>query len=1634
MNPGRARLGAGLAVAGLLLQVLPVALAVVGGRLPRLDPPAVLLAAPLLTLGGVGLWWPVVAGRRRVALGLLLLAQFAALGVAVLPLARREPPDARARHDLAALAARAGTLAPTLTELTAAFDALASAASAREVAAADPFTALQRLAAGWPRRGSAAARFPLGLALWQDGERVAWDAGAAPLAVTPALARAATDGAAGVIERDRDAWTWRRFRRIAVTPVGSPSVLEMQVRLAPATVVDDGRDPAGGREIAAQAGGLARVVDSPAGEQPFVADDAANGLHAGVDLPLPDPDEAGRALWLRLTLAAPSRAVQTHQTAARRLLLWLLILTVGFVAWGAARGGVPLALMAAVGARLLLARADAVRWVQPAFPGGALPALPGDPASLLDPAYFATPTLGGGLASSADAVLTALLAAGVAVLIARRLARAGPADAVATGAPRPAGPWRAVAWGLLAAGGLLLLRALVITVAENANPRLIGLKAPYRSLSFWALHLVLLLGAGAWLTLLHAGARRLARAGGRRADLVAILLSAGAVAVGVPGLELVMRALLPLLALLIWVTGRARGPALAAAGESYPASQRLALLAAAVVIVVWNYAALAGAYGRTEVAWLERKGDDIVLPQQEWTRFLLGDALSGMADAEPGVSALTGRGAPPPSGVWRDWPAYELWRRSALGDLGLPCLVELIDPYGERESLFASGFFRDFRYEVGERGAWRTVVSPEDGGLIPAGLRTQTERRRYPSGEEWILRGEVPRAGGGGWIRIELSVQSRRIRTLLARLEGTPAPTGASGYVPRAEVDRAILLLRGDDRGWLDAGPGLFPDADETAVTASLKAGRARWATVRAGGLAYRCLWKRVPEPTAGSPGEGFLLGLERPRLADRLLDVSRLVLLDLLLAACLVAPLLPLRLARRPRPLLGFQQRFLAAVLVLGLLPLLLAGLFMDRLTVQGLAAGAREQTRDGIEAAVAQLQGLLSEQARALAGSEYIADLLASRLAGQRPLGPFSVRQAMVFTGDGELLLDETLSDLDAEEARRFLAVARAAPLILMESGDVLYLGLVVPVDLSEFAPSPGRAAPADSLADEHRDGFFFYRQRVDSGLMNGLAEIIQGEVALSAGGATVLASHPERLFAGAVPALLPPGTARQIAFYPGSPALAAAPGTRLSYTASMALPALAVDSGAPGLRRRPVPAALSVTFPARERDLAGQRERMALFLVGLAALIFLAVAALALALAWKIFGPVRVLVTATRSLATGDFAAPLPESGGDEIGLLSAAYRSMRDDLAQAQRTVAERERFLAAILEHVPVGVAVFGADGGVTALNPAAGAIADAFAGGAGAGAGREGRVRALLASLRERLGDAPQGEAELRAFDGRRIVRGRVAPLRLPDGRSDTLLVCEDVTEFLDNKRLALNSELARQVAHEIKNPLTPIQLSVQFLEQAYRDRAPELDGIVRDTVRQVLEQVALLRAIATEFSLLGKPGALPVAPLDLPEAARQVTARYRAGGAAGAGPRVTIDPDAVPPVLADAEAIGKVLGNLMENSLQAVGEPSRLELRVRWEIGEREVTLLWEDNGPGVPPDVAGRLFELYFSTKSQGTGLGLAICRSLLDRMGGRIALADRVDGGGAVAAVTLPRAPQGSDRAGTGGEEVGEDERRS
>jgi nitrogen fixation/metabolism regulation signal transduction histidine kinase len=264
-----------------------------------------------------------------------------------------------------------------------------------------------------------------------------------------------------------------------------------------------------------------------------------------------------------------------------------------------------------------------------------------------------------------------------------------------------------------------------------------------------------------------------------------------------------------------------------------------------------------------------------------------------------------------------------------------------------------------------------------------------------------------------------------------------------------------------------------------------------------------------------------------------------------------------------------------------------------------------------------------------------------------------------------------------------------------------------------------------------------------------------------------------------------------------------------------------------------------------------------------------------------------------------------------------------------------------------------------------------------------------------------------------------------MAPLDLPDGRTDTMLVFEDVTEFLDTKKMAINAELARQVAHEIKNPLTPIQLSIQLLGQAWHDKHPQLDRIVTETVDRVLNQVTLLRSIAGEFSLLGRPDELDTEALDLESLVVEVLAGYGAGAgaraldndvAAAAGilvPEVDLEAGPVPRVLAHRESLLKILGNLMQNSLDAARPQERLSIGISWRPAAGRLTLVWTDNGAGLPAEVADRLFDPYFSTKSKGTGLGLAICRNLADRMGGTIRLSNRSGSPGAVAELSLPLA---------------------
>jgi signal transduction histidine kinase len=1418
------------------------------------------------------------------------------------------------------------------------------------------FRAIESLPGRWERTERGAG-LPVSVAVWSGDQRVAWTAGAAPL---PAPGLVALDGEAA-LTWFRGGWIVRRLQ-----PGTAGQVLELQMRLP-----------------AADTPWLDAVLD-------IISQDSRSA-------PLPgtvEVDADGSATPLVVQVSAPrettlaARQADRARLYAAMLAMWALLLV------GCARlreSGY--AWLAALWAgRAFLAAADLRRWLVAALPSAEYPSAPGSWLSLIDPAYFATPVLRGWFASTADAFLTAVLVAITITVIVGR-PRAAPRPT-----PRPDGGlrarvlWLAFAYAGLAAAILALMRALAFLLATNANPRLIGSGAAMTYLSFWGLHLVLLLMSLSGLGLLVAAAGRRPPAGHR------LVLGTGAAAALVAGAAVTaltdagpgVGALTAVLTAVIWVT---RAPATART----PVVRRLAWPILVLASASWNYVSLTQVRDAAERTWLERRAGAITEADAGWMRYLVQSVLQEMQEADE-VAAPA-----PASALWRDEAAWRLYRESALHDLGYPCLVEVMDEGERTSSLFATGFLRDFRYETLARSPWGAAEPGATG--TGSDVVFQDERRRYSGGQEDILVAEAPRRSGRGWLRVEAPLRSWRISTLQDGLGGDDAAGGQ--YRPRAEVDRPVLILLADDRGWLGSGAEGFPDPGADAAIADLRAGRRTWAEIPLGEARWLCRWSPLPATAARSHGEGFVLGIRRPTPVDTLLDFSRLVLVDLVALFALWAVF---RWGRgRPwggggewKP--GFQEKFLAGYLLLGLLLLLVVGLSVDRVGYQRVRGEARQEARDGLTMAVQQLGALLSDQARALAESEQMAALLRDPTDRAAFAEAGDGRQAVLFGEDGAVLFDGSLEPLSAEESKLVLAAARAAPMVLFEDDDGVWAGVGVPVDLGGVDTSvPVDGAGGPGHGGTVSDGLFFYRQQLDAALLAGLADVLQGEVTLSLDGAPQFASHPEGLFAGRRPQLLDPGLMATLFDHPQGPGLASPPGRPFACDAAQPLPSLARDRDG-RLARRAVPAVLGVSFPGREREFAAQRRSTVLFLAGLANLILLTALLLAVLMSWSLFRPLRVLSAATRSLAEGDYSAPLPPSGRDEVGRLAAAFGAMRAQVQLARDDLAQRERFLATVLERVTVGVAVLTPSGDLVVLNPAGRAILARFR----PGEAPQAAAARLLDGLR---GRDPQGAAgELMSDDGRLTLRGAVAPLDDGAATGDQMVVFEDVSEFLATKKLALNAELARQVAHEIKNPLTPIRLSVQLLGQAWQDRHPQLERIVPETVARVLEQVDLLRRIASEFSLLGRPDELPRLPVDLPAVVAKVSAAYTGAGDGEVVVRGAAPAD-MPPVLAHEESLLKILGNLMQNSLDAARPGVAPVIEMEWRVADGRVRLYWRDNGAGLPTDVADRLFEPYFSTKSKGTGLGLAICRSLAERMGGRIGLGNRSDGPGAEAVLDLP-----------------------
>jgi len=428
----------------------------------------------------------------------------------------------------------------------------------------------------------------------------------------------------------------------------------------------------------------------------------------------------------------------------------------------------------------------------------------------------------------------------------------------------------------------------------------------------------------------------------------------------------------------------------------------------------------------------------------------------------------------------------------------------------------------------------------------------------------------------------------------------------------------------------------------------------------------------------------------------------------------------------------------------------------------------------------------------------------------------------------------------------------------------------------------------------------------------------------------------------------------------------------------------------------------------------------------LYGLSLTLTLAIAlftaiSLAFMLSMRLAAPLRVLARGTRAVARGDYSQVHAVTSRDELGMLTQSFNRMTQQLAEArnaaqahQDRLLEAKAYLEGVLSRLTTGVVTLDHQLVVRIVNPAAAAIL-----------GRErieleGRpleqwgeaqdpLHHLALAIRDHFQRMPktswQGQWEYQRGDAQRALVMRGAPLT-PHDAPDYALVIDDVTQLVQAQRDAAWGEVARRLAHEIKNPLTPIQLSAERLQVKLADR---LDDASRQTLMRstetIINQVAALKGLVDAFSQYAKLPAARIERLDLNALIKEVAVLYEGLRP----PSLNLSPG-LPPVAGDPTLMRQLLHNLLKNADEALQDVAEPHVGVTTRRVEEGVEMCVADNGPGFPEQLFNRLFEPYATTKTKGTGLGLAVVRKIVEEHHGVIEVRN-MDGGGAQVCVTLP-----------------------
>jgi len=394
-----------------------------------------------------------------------------------------------------------------------------------------------------------------------------------------------------------------------------------------------------------------------------------------------------------------------------------------------------------------------------------------------------------------------------------------------------------------------------------------------------------------------------------------------------------------------------------------------------------------------------------------------------------------------------------------------------------------------------------------------------------------------------------------------------------------------------------------------------------------------------------------------------------------------------------------------------------------------------------------------------------------------------------------------------------------------------------------------------------------------------------------------------------------------------------------------------------------------------------------------------------------------PIRELAEATGQVAAGNLHVRIEGEGEDEIGMLVASFNKMTEDLLSNQLALRDanegltrsnleleqRRRYMEIVLRNVTAGVISVDKSGILTTVNTSAERLLNISLEKVKGHHFREvlrpeqlDIIKGLLRDMVNSKKDTISKQVDIRLKDRKLTLLMNLSVMRDENGDFlGTVVVFDDLTQLMKAQRMAAWREVARRIAHEIKNPLTPIKLSAQRLRKRYLSRFGDDEKVFDECTGMIIKSVDELKTLVDEFSSFARLPAAQPTPNDLNEIVREALTLYQEAHRQVA---FSFLPDlAIPMIRLDRDQIKRVLINLLDNAIAALDEEGEIRIETRYDQELRMVTLTVADTGHGIAQEDKARLFEPYFSTKKSGTGLGLAIVTTIVADHGGFIRFKD-------------------------------------